>query len=58
MELQRSETTGCLRADTNGRAADLPVRKAGALFQNKEGRLPACFSAIVVKSTKHNKPSN
>jgi hypothetical protein len=58
MELQRSETTDCLRADTNGRAADLPAHKAGFLFQNNDNHLPGCFSAILVTSNKHTKPSN
>jgi hypothetical protein len=58
MELQRRETTGCLRADANGRAADLPAHRAGSLFQNKDGLSPACSSAFVVMPNKHTRRRN
>jgi hypothetical protein len=58
MEFQRSETTGCLRADPTGRAADLPAHKAGSLLQNTDGQVPACSSAFEVISHKHTRPSN
>jgi hypothetical protein len=52
MELQRCETTGCLRANTNGSKADHPARWAGPLLQREDERLPACSSALVVLSNK------
>lgn len=48
MELQRSETTGCLRADPTGRAADLPAYMAGSLLQNQDGQVPACSTPFEV----------
>jgi hypothetical protein len=57
MELQRSETTGCLRADPTGRAADLPAHKAGSLLQNKDSQVPACSSLfeVVIPQTQQTK---
>jgi hypothetical protein len=50
MELQKSESTGCLQADTNGSAADLPAQRAGFWAQCEEKRLPAYLRAFVVMS--------
>jgi hypothetical protein len=58
MELQRREITGCLRADTDGTAADLPAKKAGSLFQPKDDQFPACSSAFVVITNKHTRQRN
>jgi hypothetical protein len=58
MELQRRETTGCLRADANGEAADTPARRAGSLFQNEDGHSPAGSSASVVRPNKHTRRRN
>ena len=58
MELQRSETTGCLPADPNGSAADPPAHKAGSLLQSKGDPVPTCSSTLVVIPSKHTRPSN
>jgi len=48
MELMRSETTGCLRANINGTAPEPPAHRLCSLLLLQDWPLPACSSIFAV----------